>query len=117
MPPNVRTSWLPDVHDTGAESVSCLVVDPSGFTVVVVVVVVVCVVELLVTVPAGFVAFGSTTRSVGWTCVAGTTWVATSVDDTGFEAVESAGVGVACAPTETVFDSTEFGSLAGRDAT
>ena len=81
---------------------------------VVLVPVVVCVDVLVSVVPAGGVALGLTTRSVGWTVVAGTTVVCRPEAGTGFDAVASAGVGVAWAPTGTVFDSIESGSLAGN---
>ena len=56
-----------------------VVVDPSGFVIVVVVVVFVvvevCVLVCVGTGPAGAVASLFTTTSVGPTCEAGTTWV------------------------------------------
>ena len=73
-----------------------------------------CDLVCVVSVPAGGVAFGFTTVSVGCTLVAGTTDVARPVDGTGFDAVASAGVGDAWDPTGTVLDSTEFGSPAGK---
>jgi hypothetical protein len=116
---------LPVEHDTGAVSDSVfvwvVVVDPSGFVVVVVVVVLVpvvcCVAVFVCVVPGGGVALGFTTKSVGWTLVAGTTEVARPVSGTGFETVESDGVGVACAPTDTVLDSMERGLFAGNPPT
>jgi len=101
--------------------VSVVVVDPSGLVVVVVVVVlvpvVVCVAVLVSVVPGGAVAWGFTTRSVGPTWLAGTTAEGSSVAGTGFDAVASDGVGVACAPTGTVFDSIESGLFAGNPPT
>jgi hypothetical protein len=116
---------LPVEQDTGAVSVSVfvcvVVVDPSGFVVVVVVVVLVpvvgCVAVFVCVVPVGAVALGFTTKSVGWTLVAGTTDVARPVSGTGVETVESDGVGVDCAPTGTVFDSIESGLFAGNPPT
>ena len=122
MLPKVRWSWVPEVQATGAVSsavsVEVVVTDPSGLVVVVVVVVfvvaVVCVSVFVVSVPGGAIAVGLMTVSVGCTLGAGTTVVASSVAATGFEAVASAGAGVAWAPTGTVFDSSESGSVAGR---
>jgi hypothetical protein len=99
--------------------VEVVVVEPLGFVVVVVVVVdvpdVVCWgVVCVVCVPLGTGAFASTTKSVGATVEAGTTEVGNAEAGTALDAVASAGVGVPCDPTGTVFDSIERGSLAGK---
>jgi hypothetical protein len=92
IPPKVRGSWFPVLHElTGASSVSVVVlvvvVDPSGFVTIVVVVVFVdvevCVAVCVGTGPAGAVASLFTTTSVGPTCEAGTTWVETCEAGTG----------------------------------